>query len=486
MKNILVVLMMSIFLFSCTDDGIEVFNVETDKNTFAFTEVPGGAEMAFNLVKGHEDVFEIEVEYTNHWEQKIRKTAYYLTGKIVLDGFVNAETDVPVTIYLKNNRESKSLPIDTVFSTEPLEANSLLVAENNITAKSSWGGFSLKVTDTFGATDGTIYVGYRGIDPLDNKEKDLVIKSLPISEATSLGVIDVTGNAVFNSEGQGTAVVWVENEFKQLVGRSEYNVEFLQTELLASDGIVMQDASIEKSIENGDNYGWKYLFDGDTKGQKTLETSRIHSFLSKDNMRKEEWIFDLGGEYVLVQIRLYSAYWASVSYPSPWFVAYRGSNVTYNNGQSLISKLPSDFEIWGQTASSTEWVKLGTYNSPRGRLTVTEETWCADAVGYAYFSDLDKYPPYAERTGSTTPTDIADKDPIYALLSLDVDENEVKYKYIKLKVLDTFVTGALAGYDDDEDYDSSRSAEVYDYDLSKWVTVGNQVAFSELEIYIKK
>ncbi len=487
MRNIIILLMLTLTLFSCEKETVETFDVELSADVFTFTEIPGGAEMNFTLVKGkHERVFEIEAEYTNHWGEKIVKTAYYLSEKIVLDGFVGAEQSVPVRVYVKDNKENKSQPIDLTFSTSELQSNSIITVDDNITVYNSWNGFRVQVDSTYGAEKGTMFVGYRGIDPLSNQEKDITIKSLPIADAMSLSIVDVIGeNAITDSDNNNTVVLWIENEYSQLVYRKEYKAKFLPTTKLDGANITMLPSSILKSVESGDtirgeivgdNYGWKYLFDGDTKGEKSLTDFRMTSFLSKDNMRREDWQFDLGADYVLAQVRIYSQYWCAVNYPSPWYVPYRGSDEAYNRGQSLVSKIPSDFEVYGQAENSSEWVLLGTYNSPRGRVTMSEDAWYFDAVGLTNSSNLELYGPYGDRVGFTILTDIANIPPVYALLSLDVTDQ--KFRYLRLEVLDTFITDAGPNTPINDDYDSNRP--------NSTGGAGNQIAFSELEVYVQE
>ncbi len=469
-KKISIVMLISLSLISCKDDAVEVFNVTVKDDTFLFTPSAGGAVMHFNLSDGHQDVFEVEVSYINNWGEKVVRTAHYLAGSIMLDGFTTSKQDIPVTIYLKNSNEVRSAPINSTFSTLELQSSVMLTTDNNISISSSWGGFKIAIADLFDATEGTLFVGFRGIDPLKGTEEDIIIKSLPIAEAQSLNVIDVFGEAVVDSDNISTVVLWVENSYSQLIARKEFKTEFLQTTKLGGESVVMQQSSIEQSVEEG-TYSWKYLFDGDTNGQKSLENFSMHSFLSKDGMRSSEWIFDLGAPQTMAQVRLYTQYWSAVNYDDPWFVYYQGSNT--NPRTSLVNKLPSDFEVYGQQEGSTEWELLGTYNSPRGSSTMPANAWYYNALGGTNTFDFGDDGLLAhQRVGFTSVSDIDGLPPVYALLSFDV--RETKYRYVKLNVLTTFVFGPNEGVIDD--YDSFRG---YSYD-------GEQIAFSELEFYVKK
>ncbi len=455
MKKILIILLLPALLFSCKKNNIGDFEVFITPDRFEFEPMPGGAVMKFTLTEEHSEVYQVEAVYKDDWNNN----AYVLSGELVLDGLVKAGT-IPVTIYLKNNKNERSDAINLSFEAEESYVSSILNDEN-ISVEPYWNGFRILISDMPEKSVGRMHVFYRGIDKFTGKEADIMLNSFNINDNNSICRLTLNDD-VWDDNGNAKIVITTEDLKNNIVSRKEFTTTYLEAELLT--GISMHASSVVNSIED-ENYSWRALFDGvkKTQGEDYL------AFLSVNDMDQSEWIFDLGSNgSEVAYMRLHTQYWVSnvqfaAPYQLPQFASLNPGSVPafYTTGLSIREKLPSDVEVYATNDLDGTWTKIGEYRSAQGSATF-DTAWSRDCSMAAH-----TYIGIEQRLAYDSVEDFPE-------LSMEVDltgAGNTVYRYIKVKVLDNFDTfGDVAG----------TSGNVNDANTSE------QISFSELEFFVKK
>ncbi len=467
MKKILLFLMLPALLFSCKGDNVGDFEVLITPDRFEFESVPGGALMTFELSEEHSEVYQIEAVYANNQGRQIIKNAYVLSGELLLDGMISAG-NVPVTVYLKNNKNERSEPLNLNFTA--LESfPSLVLKDDNLDVKPYWGGFRIVIDEELELTEkttGQIRVSYRGISSFTGQLADIQI-----------GVININDNAYSTrfspdasiwQDGQITVVLQSEDLDANIIARREYQTTQLTGAAVAED-VIMHSSSIARSVETSD-YSWKALFDG----AKNYKGADYMAFLSVDDSKQSEWIFDLGvGGAIPAYLRIYTQYWIAdegyfpAPYTLPAILLSDASPYAYLEGLSVRERLPHAVEVYGTNDVNGTWVKIGSYATEGGRLAF-EGTWCQAASSAADFSIQS-----SERVGISAGNyegNAIEENLENVYLEVDFPGFEsTNFRYIRINILDTFSTFG---------YFENLSESPIDYNVS------GQVSFSELEIYV--
>ncbi len=459
MKKILIIFMLPLLLLSCKKDNIGSFEVLITPDRFEFEPIAGGAVMTFELSEEHSEVFQVEVSYVNDWNVPVVKSAYVLSGELILDGLIKGG-DIPVTIYLKNNKNERSEPLELMFEAYESYASSIL-QDGNIDIEPYWNGFRILIDDMPEETAGFVNVYYVGKDFKDD------ITNIPVgkfnindSNMRSRYILD---EELYDENDNITIVLETSDLKENIIAKREFEVSYLTAKMLS--GVVMHSTSIKNSHETAD-YSWQALFDG-YKNQKGSGSSYYTTFLSKGNMDQSEWIFDLGdNREPLGYLRMYTQYWIATDnyFPSPFELPEAESDASpafYNEGLSIRDRLPSDMEIYASESIDGEWVKIGEYFSPDGSKTFLD-AWCYGASNAADITvDL------VSRGGVYDASGLPE---IYVEVDFS-DANNTPYRYVMVKVLDNFSTfGEIPG----------TTSSVNDLNTTE------QLSFSEIEFFVKE
>ncbi len=105
-------------LAGCREDDEIGFAVPVEFRKIAFDPIPGGAVMRYRL-PDNLDIFGVRARYVNAYGQELIKEGTYLSDTILLDGFTEAQTDVPVSVTFFNNSMQESEPLALAFKTLP-------------------------------------------------------------------------------------------------------------------------------------------------------------------------------------------------------------------------------------------------------------------------------------------------------------------------------------------------------------------------------
>ena len=176
-RRILFVLLMFGGLLACRDDEPIGFDVATEFRDLVFEPMAGGAVMKYYLPEDQE-IYGVRVRYTNAWGEPQIKEGTYLVDSLVIDGFTEAQTNVPAQVCFFNRNMAESESIAVTFNTEKSATVSVF---DNLSVNAFWGGFN--VTYTAPATvNGIIHVFYIGTNPNTHEADSILMASLPIVE----------------------------------------------------------------------------------------------------------------------------------------------------------------------------------------------------------------------------------------------------------------------------------------------------------------
>lgn len=143
----------------------------------AFDPVPGGAVMRYRL-PDNMDIFGVRARYSDAYGRQLVKEGTYLTDTLLLTGFAEARTDVPVRLAFLNSNLKESAPLEMAFNTADAATVALF---DNLTVNPFWGGFNVTYTSP-SVVEGTVHVFYVGINPSTKQEDNILMGSYPIVE----------------------------------------------------------------------------------------------------------------------------------------------------------------------------------------------------------------------------------------------------------------------------------------------------------------
>jgi lipoprotein len=418
------------FGFILPDDGSFKVN---------FKEIAGGAVMYYTL-PANLDVFAINARYEDHRGQSILKVGGYGSDSLILDGFNEASANIPVRISLVNNRNEESSPVNKTFST--LDSAPFAFFKG-VTVEDSWDGFQV-IYEAPEHVSGMLHVLYLGKD-IDTQQPDtLLLKTYQITKGGDTLVLSL------EQKQPSTTVILRTEDYKgyrvgQRVWEDVKMIEYEKSPLTKECFLDVKQLSVEDEY---DMYGVEYLFDGDLKGERALQSKNeeAFTFLTKANAENQPFIIDLGKPQVPAKLRIYGAlvgdFLRGYYYYNIW-------NSFYAN------KLPCKVTVYGGNSPDPDdasWTRIGKFE--QDPQTITEDRWSAACLTEDLWSD-----------------------PIYDLQELEKREaaylevaflySKTEYRYLKLVVNDVF---DLYNSNYQEDYPNS----------SKYVTM------HELEVYVKK
>lgn len=427
MKQIFLLISIIFVLASCKKDEA-IFDADPADVKVSFEPFAGGAYMSYEL-PDNSDIYAIEARYKDYSDKTVSIKGTYLSNQVSLFGFIDAEEDVPVELRLINYSGNYSKSVTKHFQTLKCAANSFF---DNLTVSSYWDGFKLQYIGSEKA-DGFFHVGYYGINPKTGEEEIIPLTSDPIESGSHTLLLEGTSDP---EKTTNTVVVWTEDfkgnkvnskTFEDVPIARAQKVDGKAAGFTMSGSMFPYDAELYKR-------GWKYLFDGDTKGMQAYKAFNMEDYMwFSDNYAVPGfWTIDLQEARNLAYIKIY---------------APLNNDRKYDfNTYTWYGMIPSHVKVYASNDEFLpveEWDLLGTLYQPA---TLSEdEMWL--------WPSLDPTRKY------TSLEEMENAEPTSTRINFPVSEK--KYRYIKLNILETF--------------------EIKRYGSPVWT--GSKAALQELEVY---
>ncbi len=439
MKNTILLLLLILGLFACKDDDA-FFDASIPRENIRFEPVQGGAIMRYTLPE-NTDIFAVRAEYKDYKGEKMVKVASFAHDSLVIDGFNEARNGVPVRISLLNQRSEESKAMDMTFNTE----NSSAVAFfEHIEVLPYWDGFQIKYDVPTGAA-GLCNVFFLGTNPVTQELDTLLLETFSIVSGENVKYFNLTQVREAN-----TVVVKTEDLRGNVAKQKVYEgITCYMTEKLEPSGFEWLDPFALSIEDDNPDYrlGWKYLFDGDVKGNRKFEPGMLTGTITKDmytfiagpfavNTPEDPkyFILDIKEAKQVARFQMYALLYGSPSLEPSYFASM------------YINDLPNWVTVYASNDKEDEdsWEEIGNfYESP------------AVAVPWAQRA-LDVDSEYYIRTVE----DLNAADPCYFKLQFSAENPP--YRYFKIEfngVFKEFKNWAWAA--NTEEYVTLHELEVY-------------------------
>ena len=197
---------------------------------------------------------------------------------------------------------------------------------------------------------------------------------------------------------------------------------------------LMDPTNFEFTGPSDEDMGWikrgvgkEYLFDGELKGKRFIETIGSEGYVFRTPLYSipNEWILDIKEERVLAGVKIYAPLHVRISWEFNFHIS---------------RKLPNHVKVYG-SIDGDNWEELAEFY--QASQSPYEDRWC--------FATLDN------SRYIRTNEELEAAEPCFMDIGFDLSEN--KYRYLKIEILELF-----EGLGDPD----------------------NQVVMSELEVYVKK
>lgn len=343
-------------LASCEDDDKIGFDVPVEFRKVSFEAVPGGAMMRYRL-PDNMDIFGVRARYNDAYGRQLVKEATYLTNTLLLNGFTEAKTNVPVSLTFFNEKLEESAPFEMTFDTQDAATVALF---DNLTVNPFWGGFNVTYTSPK-TVEGTVHIFYVGINPYTQREDNILVGSFPILEGG-----DTLNFELKQALDELNVVVRTDDFEGNTVKTQIYKgIEAMGMKQLQPDEfkfIYAKDLEIE---DEPHQIGKKYLFDGQKKGANYRANYKngnrfiYGTWIAGPSVFGERFIIDFGTPKIPAMLRgdvfLYHGY----EYPTgnnPY--DEKDNFVIQVFGGSYTSRLPNKIKVYGTNAADPQTVSL--------------------------------------------------------------------------------------------------------------------------------
>lgn len=471
MRKILFFLWILVGFFACKDDDENGFDVPVEFRKVAFDPVPGGAVMRYRL-PDNMDIFGVRARYSDAYGRQLVKEGTYLTDTLLLTGFAEARTDVPVRLTFLNSNLKESAPLEMAFNTADAATVALF---DNLTVNPFWGGFNVTYTSP-SVVEGTVHVFYVGINPSTKQEDNILMGSYPIVEGGD------TLNFELKQALDELKVVIRTDDFEGNMVKTQIyeGIAALTMEMLSPDQFTFSFPPMLAIEDEAHEIGVKYLFDGKKKGanyRKNYQKGgndryKFGTWVAGPNAFGERFIIDFGTPKVPAMLRGDAFLYHGNTYPYPnpdWPDPTMDMFVANLWNAVYTSRLPAKIKVYGTNAANPENVPLSecsvlyVLDEDPGWSNFYRNAWCR-------YSDYGQGPAY----GTITPFRNEDDNVFNAAepISLEMKCNYYNeaYRYVFFIVEDTWMSRRWQG---DYPYGFEENASEY-------------ITFDELEVFVKE
>lgn len=467
-RKILFLLMILIAFVACKDDDENGFDVPVEFRKVAFDPVPGGAVMRYRL-PDNMDIFGVRARYNDAYGRQLVKEGTYLTDTLLLNGFAEARTDVPVRLTFLNSNLEESASLEMTFNTADAATVALF---DNLVVNPFWGGFNVTYSSP-SVVEGTVHVFYVGINPTTKQEDNILVGSYPIVEGGD------TLNFELKQALDELKVVIRTDDFEGNTVKTQIyeGIDALAMEMLSPDRFTFSFPTTLAIEDEPHEIGVKYLFDGQKKGanyRKNYQKGdryKYGTFVAGPNAFGERFIIDFGTPKVPAMLRgdafLFhgqSYPYANPSWPDPnidMFVATLWNAV-------YTSRLPAVIKVYGTNAADPKNVPLSecsilyVLDEDPGWSNFYSNAWCR-------YSDY-SYGPNLSANAFKNQDDNAFNAAGSISLDMKCNYYNEAYRYVFFIVEDTWM--------------SSRWQNQYPYGYEE--NANEYITFDELEVFVKK
>ena len=405
MKKLIYLLFVFAFFSACQEDDAG-FDSEILAESVSFKPIAGGAIMHYKL-PDDDEVFSLKVRYTDAEGNEVLREGSYACDSLIIAGFNEARQGVEARVTLCNRQNVESKPRIVKFDTRD---SGPVAFFNTARIEPYWNGFSVVYEGSKNA-NGFAHVLFVGKSPENQKIDTLLLKTIQIEEGAdtlhfSLAYPNAVNTVVIRTEDyRGYMVkqqVWTNIESYSIGKLDPSTFDFLDP-----TGIVVENETMK--------YGKKYLFDGDTKGEKSfgLPSREFSTFLAGPKAKGKPFIIDFKGEETPAFVRIYgmlnlrSFFWLLAE----WKEGYSGA-------------LPSTVSLYvsNDKDDDASWVKLGRYTEPVDGSHA--DKWCLRCAGVDDAYSLKEM------------SEIQAAKPCY--ITIDLPAREDKWRYMKIVVDEVF------------------------------------------------
>ena len=442
MKKYLLILFIASIFFSCNDDEKIIFDADLSDLVVSFEPFEGGAIMNYTLPSNTE-IYGIMAKYKDYNGKEITVKGTHSNNSVELFGFNAAEDAVPVEVFLIDVEDNLTKPVIKSFST--LQSAALTVLDK-IEVFPHWDGFRVKYPEISGRSEGYINIYYIGVNPKTNEIDSLLVSSMPISkDGRNVQYTQLDDKSIEDV----TVIVKTEDARGNVVKKKVYdNVEVAHSEQFDPQ-ILLQGFEGSSVEDDSRKYGYKYLFDGDRKGEQCLtkgNSSKLYSYKSELGAEFNDNVItlDLQNEEEIAWVRIYSH--LSALMPNN---AMGGMQLTkmklefqwyYPNHVTLYATNDKD-------APESEWSELSEFKE-YAQLD-RENRWTYPAFDAEEFYTINEFDLFQKAK------------PNYIQLNCNI--SGIGYRYLKIKINETF-------YLDSGSYQSGNTGEF---------------GMEELEVFVK-
>ena len=442
---------------ACSDDDNGGFDVDINKEMFSFTPTEGGAIMRYNLADRR--INKVSVEYTDEFGEPVYKVADYSIDTLVLDGFNQAHTGVPVRVAFLDKNENVSESLDFTFDTRP---SSLYTFFDEVEVNSYWNGFQL-VFDLEGRAEGSASVYFVGTNPTTKERDTLFLENFRLEAGPSVKAFSMVDAQIQDSY---TVVVTTEDNRQRIVRKQVWNnVVGVARKIIPNANFELLDPfnkiitlPYSTAVYNYPGaLGAEYLFDGDVKGTRGAEYFRAgnatppFTFLAGPNALNREgnecyFVLDIKEAAIVGELRFYMR-------------VKDGYAVNKQFDNDYFTKLPCNIQVYAwigegdydprtNPGTTADWEHVGNFEQDPNASLISR--WYINPTN----NQIDEVKTIAELNAV---------GPYYVSIALPFEEKE--YRFFKLEFRETYIDLTLPSY---------------------FHNNNNNVTFHELEVYGQK
>ena len=433
MKNILLWLLLTCGMLACKDDGA-VFDASIPRENIKFESIPGGAIMRYVLPEDT-DIFAVRAEYKDYKGKQMVKIASYTYDSLVLDGFNTRQENVPVRVSLLNQANEESKAMEFTFNTED---SAPVAFFNNIEVKPYWNGFQIKYKVPKGADLGLCDVFFMGTNPMTQELDTLLLETFAIETGEnvkyfSLEQIRDQNTIIIKTEDKRGNIA-MEKTYPDIASLNVGKLDPARFELLDPFNLSKEDDDLK--------LGWKYLFDGDTKGSKKWYEygdagMKMYSFLAgpwavSTPEKPKYFILDIKKEQQVASFKMYAMLY--LRWPTQP-LEYRYS---YGN------KLPNKVTVYASNdeGNDKKWIQVGQFYQSR----TAAVPWAQRAFGVNYAFQLK--------------SDVTFEAAEPCFFTISFSEENPAYRFFKIEFNETFNT-IIPNYGNELEYVTLHEIEIY-------------------------